>query len=254
VFQFLEYGDLLDFRLRDDGCITRPSGPSDITADDDLVVRAAHLLRDAAGLQAGVDIHLHKRLPVQAGLGGGSSDAATALVALNRLWGAGLSVDQLAGLGLELGADVPVFVRGQAAWAEGLGEQLTPLRDLPEAWFLVLQPACAVSTRELFQAPELTRNSLPITIAGFRAGLGHNDFEPVVRSRYPEAAAALDWLAAHAPGKRARLTGSGACVFAEFPREADAQAVRAGLPQGWQAFVARGCNRSPLWQRLASGS
>lgn len=252
VFQFLDYGDLLDFKLRDDGRITRPTGPADITADKDLVVRAAQRLQAAAGLGVGADIHLHKRLPIQAGLGGGSSDAATTLVALNRLWGAGLSVDELAWLGLELGADVPVFVRGQAAWAEGVGEQLSPLDDLPEPWFLVLQPASQVSTRALFQAPELTRNSLPITIAGFRAGLGHNDFEPLVRSRYPKVAAALDWLAKHGQSGRARLTGSGACVFAEFPQEADAKAVMARLPQGWQAFIAHACNRSPLWQRLTA--
>jgi 4-diphosphocytidyl-2-C-methyl-D-erythritol kinase len=252
VFQFLEHGDLLDFRLRDDGRITRPSGPAGIAADADLVVKAAQRLREEAGSRAGVDIHLHKRLPVQAGLGGGSSDAATTLVALNRLWGLGLSVGQLAALGLELGADVPVFVHGQAAWAEGVGEQLTPLQDLPEPWFLVLQPACEISTRELFQAPELTRNSLPITIAGFRAGLGRNDFEPVVRSRYPGVAAALDWLTEHAADSQAKLTGSGSCVFAEFPSEADAQAVKAELPRGWQSFIAHGCNRSPLWRRLAA--
>ncbi|MGH8373164.1 MAG: 4-(cytidine 5'-diphospho)-2-C-methyl-D-erythritol kinase [Gammaproteobacteria bacterium] len=254
VFQFLEHGDLLDFTLRDDGRITRPSGPAGIAADADLVVKAAQRLREEAGSRAGVDIHLHKRLPVQAGLGGGSSDAATTLVALNRLWATGLSVDRLAALGLELGADVPVFVRGQAAWAEGVGEQLTPLQDLPEPWFLVLQPACEVSTRELFQAPELTRNSLPITIAGFRAGHGHNDFEPLVRNGYPQVGAALDWLTEHGRGSQARLTGSGACVFAEFPREEDARAVQSGLPQGWRAFVARGCNRSPLWQRVTAES
>lgn len=252
AFQFLDHGDLLDFRVTDDGHITRPIGPANIAADEDLVVRAAQRLRKVAGIRAGAEIHLHKRLPVQAGLGGGSSDAATTLTALNRLWGAGLSVNQLAGLGLELGADVPVFVRGQAAWAEGVGEQLSPLDDLPEPWFLVLQPASEVSTRELFQAPELTRNSLPITIAGFRAGLGRNDFEPVVRSRYPEVATALDWLTEQGSGSRARLTGSGACVFAEFPREADAQAAKARLPRGWQAFIAHGCNRSPLWRRLAA--
>ncbi|HEX5339424.1 MAG TPA: 4-(cytidine 5'-diphospho)-2-C-methyl-D-erythritol kinase [Gammaproteobacteria bacterium] len=254
VFQFLDYGDVLDFRLRDDGVIARPSGPTGIAAGEDLATRAAQRLREVAGLRAGADIHLRKQLPVQAGLGGGSSDAATTLVALNRLWGAGLSVDALAALALELGADVPVFVRGQAAWAEGVGERLTPLDDLPEPWFLVLQPACEVSTRELFQAPELTRNSPPITIAGFRAGEGRNDFEPVIRSRYPEVTAALDWLAGQGSGggHRGRLTGSGACVFAQFPREADAQAAKAALPEGWQAFIARGCNRSPLWHRLAA--
>ncbi|HET7921451.1 MAG TPA: 4-(cytidine 5'-diphospho)-2-C-methyl-D-erythritol kinase [Gammaproteobacteria bacterium] len=249
VFQFLDHGDRLDFALRDDGRITRVQGPDGVAAEHDLVVRAAHRLREAAGFgRAGADIRLHKRLPIEAGLGGGSSDAATTLVALNRLWNAGLSLAQLAALGLELGADVPVFVHGQAAWAEGVGEVLSPLNGLPEAWFLVLQPACRVSTRALFQAPELTRNSLPITIAGFRAGECRNDFEPVVRRRYPEAAAALDWFAER--GRRGRLTGSGACVFAAFDRETEARAEQAALPPGWQAFVARGCNRSPLRRRL----
>lgn len=252
LFQFLDHGDLLDFSVRADGRIVRVAGPADIPPDQDLAVRAARLLQAAAGVSLGADIHLHKRLPAQAGLGGGSSDAATTLVALNLLWGAGLPVGQLAALGLKLGADVPVFVHGRAAWAEGVGEQLTPLNELPEPWFLVIKPAAEVSTHALFQAAELTRNSLPITIAGFRAGLGHNDFEPVVRSRYPAVAAALDWLAEHGRGSRARLTGSGACVFAEFQQQADAQAVQADLPQGWQAFIARGCNRSPLWQRLAA--
>ncbi|HEX6549495.1 MAG TPA: 4-(cytidine 5'-diphospho)-2-C-methyl-D-erythritol kinase, partial [Gammaproteobacteria bacterium] len=166
LFQFLDHGDLLDFRVRADGRIVRIAGPAGIPPDQDLAVRAAHRLQAAAGVSLGADISLHKRLPAQAGLGGGSSDAATTLVALNRLWGAGLSVEQLAALGLELGADVPVFVKGRAAWAEGVGEQLTPLDELPEPWFLVIQPAAEVSTRELFQAAELTRNSLPITIAG----------------------------------------------------------------------------------------
>lgn len=256
VFQFLDYSDRLDFRLRDDGRICRPAGPSDISENEDLTVRAARRLREVAkpAAGAGVEIHLRKRLPTGAGLGGGSSDAATTLVALNRLWGAGLPVDELAALGLELGADVPVFVRGRAAWAEGVGEQLIPVADLPEPWFLVVQPAIQVATREVFQAPELTRNSPPITIVGFRAGLGHNDFEPVVRRRYPEIARALDWLDERSHGGGARLTGSGACVFAAFASEADAQAIEAQVPRDWQAFVARGCNQSPLYRRLAQES
>jgi 4-diphosphocytidyl-2-C-methyl-D-erythritol kinase len=157
----------------------------------------------------------------------------------------------LAALGLELGADVPVFVRGRAAWAEGVGEQLVPVADLPEPWFLVVQPDVHVATREVFQAPELTRNSPPITIVGFRTGLGHNDFEPVVRRRYPGIARALDWLDERCHGDGAKLTGSGACVFAAFAKEADAQAVKAQVPRDWQAFVARGCNQSPVYRRLA---
>ena len=246
LYQFLDYGDELDFELRADGNIRRPVGPAEVPAEQDLVVRAARLLQARSGTAQGADIVLRKNLPLEAGLGGGSSDAATALVALNQLWGAGLSSSKLAALGLELGADVPVFLGGLAAWAEGVGEKLTPL-ELPEPWFLVVDPACRVATREIFQAPELTRNSAPITIAGFRAGLGRNDFEPTVRARYPEVSQALDWLAAHA---EARLTGSGACVYAAFADEAGARKVAGALPTRWRGFVARGCNRSPLMARL----
>ena len=248
LFQFLDYGDTLDFELRNDGRITRPTGPVGIAEADDLVVRAAQLLRERSGRKQGADIHLHKRLPHQAGLGGGSSDAATALVALNRLWEARLSTAELAGLALELGADVPVFVYGQAAWAEGVGEILT-FADPPEPWYLVIQPDCRIATRELFQAPDLTRNSAPITIARFYAGEGHNDFEPVVRKQYPAVAEALEWLGRRAP---ARLTGSGACVFAAFEREADARRVLSELTHDCRGFIARGRNRSPLLDRLAA--
>ena len=246
LFQFLDHSDTLDFELRADGRITRPTGSGEIAEADDLVVRAAQLLRESSTVRQGVDIHLHKRLPHQAGLGGGSSDAATTLVALNRLWAAGLDTEALVALALQLGADVPVFVRGRAAWAEGVGEILTPV-DLPEPWYLVLQPGCRIATAEVFQAPDLTRNSAAITIARFYAGEGHNDFEPVVRKRYPPVAQALDWLGERAP---ARLTGSGACVFAAFESETAAQRLLSTLPHGWQGFVARGCNRSPLLDRL----
>lgn len=248
LFQFLDYGDSLDFKLRNDGCIARCAGPDDIPADNDLTVRAARLLQQRFGIGRGVDIYLHKRLPRQAGLGGGSSDAATTLVALNRLWSAGATSAELTAMALELGADVPVFVGGQAAWAEGVGEILTPVAP-PEPWYLVLQPACEISTREIFQAADLTRNSAPITIARFFAGEGHNDFEPAVRRRYPPVAAALDWLAQTAPS---RLTGSGACVFAAYASESEARQVKETLPEVWRGFVARGCNRSPLQQRLAA--
>jgi 4-diphosphocytidyl-2-C-methyl-D-erythritol kinase len=167
-------------------------------------------------------------------------------VALDQLWGTNVGTMRLAALGLQLGADVPVFVGGQAAWAEGIGEVLTPL-ELPEPWYVVIEPACRVATREIFQAPELTRNSAPIKIARFRSGEYRNDFEPVVRSRYPEVSEALDWLGGHA---KAQLTGSGACVFAVFAEEADARRVYTALPQGWRGFIARGCNRSPLMARL----
>ena len=247
VFQFLDHGDSLDFHLRDDGRILRPEGSTEVPEGEDLAVRAAMLLKSRSGVRPGVDIRLRKTLPLQAGLGGGSSDAATTLVALNQLWGTGLTGKDLAALGVELGADVPVFLGGRAAWAEGIGEKLEPL-ELPEPWYLVVEPPCRINTREIFQAPELTRNSAPLTIAGFRAGQGRNDFEPVVRTRYPEVSQALDWLGAHA---EARLTGSGSCVFAAFADEAAARRCETALPQGWRGFVAKGCNRSPLHARLA---
>jgi 4-diphosphocytidyl-2-C-methyl-D-erythritol kinase len=247
VFQFLDHGDSLEFELREDGRILRSEGPAAIPEASDIVLKAAELLKERSGTRLGASIKLRKILPVEAGLGGGSSDAATTLLALDRLWQTHLGDARLAALGLELGADVPVFIGGQAAWAEGVGEVLTPV-ELPEPWYLVLQPAVRVSTREVFQAPELTRNSAPIKIARFRSGPTRNDFEPVVRSRYPQVSEALDWLGAHA---EARLTGSGACVFAAFADEIAARRIYAALPQGWDGFVAKGCNRSPLLTRLA---
>lgn len=245
VFQFLDRCDELEFEVRDDGVISRVEGPAEVPADSDLCVRAARLLKERSGSRLGASIKLRKKLPLQAGVGGGSSDAATTLVALDRLWDTRLGTARLMALGLELGADVPVFIGGQAAWGEGIGEILTPM-ELPEPWYLVLEPACLVSTREIFQAPELTRNSAPITIAPLRSGETRNDFEPVVRSRYPEVSEALDWLGLHVP---AHLTGSGACVFAAFADEAAARRVYAAIPRGWQGFVAKGCNRSPLLLR-----
>ena len=246
VFQFIDQADFLDFRLRRDGALRRSEGPKDLPAADDLTLKAAQALKSRSGTTLGVDIHLRKRLPVGGGVGGGSSDAATTLVALNELWKTGLSQEALQELALDLGADVPVFVGGRAAWGEGVGEKLSTL-ELPEPWYLVIQPPCQVVTREIFQAPELTRNSPAITITGFLAGQGRNDLEPVVRKRHPEVAEALDWLGRHAT---ARLTGSGACVFAGFEEEAAARRVFETLPRGWRSFVARGRNRSPLLERL----
>lgn len=246
VFQFLEHCDWIHIEVRSDGRLERARPLPGVAEDRDLVLRAARALRARTGTAAGARIDLDKRLPLGGGLGGGSSDAATVLVALNQLWGTGLSTDELAALGLQLGADVPVFVRGQAAWAEGVGEQLTPT-TLPEPWFLVLCPDVTVSTAEVFSAPELTRNTPPITISDFLAGQGRNDCEPLVRSRHPEVAQALDWLSGYGT---ARMTGTGACAFVSFAERAPAEAARAALPAGWNGFVARGCNRSPLLERL----
>jgi 4-diphosphocytidyl-2-C-methyl-D-erythritol kinase len=189
-----------------------------------------------------------KRIPLGGGLGGGSSDAATVLVALNTLWGCGLSLDDLAALGLPLGADVPVFVQGSSAWAEGVGEQLTPV-ELPEAWYVIIHPGVAVGTREIFQSPELTRNSSLLTIRAFFESGGRNDCEPVVRAKFPAVAEALEWLGRFAP---ARLTGTGACVFAACASAIDAERLAARVPDRWTSYVARGLNRSPLHAQLAA--
>lgn len=242
VFQFIDLSDRLSFMPRSDGVVRRLTPLDGVAEDSDLVVRAARLLQRAAGCTAGADVRLDKRIPMGGGLGGGSSDAATTLVALNHIWGTGLTTADLAGLGLSLGADVPVFVRGFAAWGEGVGEELSPIL-LPEPWYLVLAPSCAVPTAAVFSDPELTRDSPPITIADFLAGDERNDCLAVVERRFPPVAEALSWLSGVG---RARLTGTGACVFAAFATESAARAALAAVPPGIGVFVARGLNRSPL--------
>ncbi len=242
AFQFLDYGDSLAFEQRRDGAIRRPEGLAGVPEADDLAVRAALTLQEAAGVSRGVTIRITKRIPAGGGLGGGSSDAATTLVALNHLWKAGLTEDELAGLALPLGADVPVFVRGRAAFADGVGNELQAT-DWPRSWYLVVNPGCAVPTAGIFAAPELTRNSPETTINGFLSTGGRNDFEPVVRRRYPAVAEALDWMSSYGP---ARLSGTGGCCFLDFDNQVMAQAVLQQLPAAWTGFVARGLNRSPL--------
>lgn len=246
VFQFLDHGDDIVLSVRTDGRVRRVNALPGVATEQDLAVRAARLLQADTGCALGADIEVTKRLPMGGGLGGGSSDAATVLVGLNHLWGTQLDVDRLAALGLQLGADVPVFVRGHAAWAEGVGERLTPV-ELPEPWYLVVKPPCEVATGAIFQDPELTRNSPLSTIRDFLAGLTVNDCLPVVVKHYPEVAAALAWLGQYG---EARLTGTGACVFAAFEDEAGADTALNALPTGYEAFVARGRNRSPLLERL----
>jgi 4-diphosphocytidyl-2-C-methyl-D-erythritol kinase len=248
VFQLLDWGDEIGIEVTDDPRIERIEGPADIDPAADLAVRAALALQRATGARQGARIRVRKRVPVGGGLGGGSSDAATVLRVLNRLWGTSLTPAELASLGLALGSDVPIFVHGSSAWAEGRGEKLTPL-ELPEAWYLVVHPGVAVATAEIFQAPELTRNSPIITIRALSPGQTRNDCEPVVRSRYPAVAAALDWMGARAT---ARLSGTGSCVFASFASAADAERVAARVPDEWSARVARGLNRSPLLAALES--
>ena len=242
VIRFIDYGDTLTFRVREDGAITRTNEVAGIPAGEDLAVRAAQLLQRAAGTRLGADITLDKRLPVGGGLGGGSSDAATALLALNHLWGSGLPRERLAALALELGADVPVFVGGENALAEGIGERLTPL-SLPAAWYLVLTPPVAVPTARIFADNQLKRDSKPIKITAFSMEQAGNDLEPVVCREYPEVARHLAWLQQAAP---AWVTGSGACVFAAFQTENAARQIWERLPKGMRGFIAQGLARHPL--------
>lgn len=247
VFQFLDYGDTLRFTPRDDGAVRLAEPLPGVAEEEDLTVRAARLLQRETGHGEGVTIAVEKRLPMGGGLGGGSSDAATVLVALNRLWGLGLTEDELAHLGLGLGADVPVFVRGRAAWGEGVGEHLTPV-ELPEPWFLVAKPPVSVATGAVFGDPELTRNSPHITISDFLSGAGRNDCEPLVRRIYPEVDQLLSWLERFG---EARLTGTGACCFVAMTSEAEARGALAELPERWRGFVAQGRNESSLHRLLA---
>ena len=242
LFQFLTRCDWLYFDLSRDDVLRRVGGPPGVAEADDLCVRAARLLREVTGSQAGVTIYNDKQLPLGGGLGGGSSNAATTLLVLNRLWGLNIKINELEGIALQLGADVPVFVRGQAAFAEGVGEILTPAEP-QERWYLVLNPAVSVSTATVFSAAELTRDTSRKTIPDLLSGSNRNDCEAVVRHVYPEVAAALDWLNSFSS---ARMTGTGGCVFAAFDTQADAEAVAARIPGSWTGFVARGVNRSPL--------
>lgn len=248
VFQLVDLMDSLAFTRREDAGIRRVAGPPSVPAASDLCVRAARLLQAAAGLRVGVDVEVDKQIPIEGGLGGGSSDAATTLVALNEIWGLRWDVDRLARLGLVLGADVPLFMHGHNAWAEGVGERLTPL-TLPDRYYAVVFPGVGVPTAQVFQAPELTRNSPKTTIRGFLTTGGHNDCAPVVAGRVAEVGRALAWL-----GQRgeARLTGTGSCVFAEFTDRPQAEAALVGLPAPWSGHVVRGLERSPLQQRLAA--
>jgi len=246
AFRLIDLADTLRFGARADGKVTLRRPLAGVPPEQDLCLRAAVLLKQATGHQGGVEIELDKRIAIGGGLGGGSSDAATTLVVLNHLWRLGLKRAELQQLALELGADVPVCVFGENAFAEGIGEQLTPL-VLPAAWYLVLVPPVRVPTAAVFAAPELTREAKPIRITAFFDGLKQralrNDLEPVVSKRYPEVARHLAWLKQHG---EARLSGSGACVYAEFSTATAAQAAHAQLPQAMRGIVARGLERHPL--------
>jgi len=249
VFRLIERGDRVGIGVRPDGEI-RFSGPF---AEDNLCLRAARLLKSASGSALGADLSLEKVLPVGGGLGGGSSDAATVLLVLNRLWQTNLGRGALMDLGLRLGADVPVFLFGRNAFGEGVGERLTAL-DLASAWYLVLTPQVSVSTKEIFTDASLTRDTKPLKIPPFLSGQGRNDLQAVAVRRYPEISEALTWLKQRVPeGSFApRMSGSGSCVFAEFARQEDAQALYAQLPAGMRGFVARGLDRHPLYDWIRS--
>ncbi|HAQ86775.1 MAG TPA: 4-(cytidine 5'-diphospho)-2-C-methyl-D-erythritol kinase [Pseudomonas sp.] len=247
LFQFLDHGDELTFTARTDGQIRLHTDLPGVDHDSNLIVRAARLLQTHSACTLGADIELIKRLPMGGGIGGGSSDAATTLLGLDYLWQTRLGVDRLAAIGLTLGADVPVFVRGHAAFAEGVGERLQPV-ELSEPWYLVVAPQVSVSTAEIFSDPELTRNTPAITVRSLLAGGGHNDCQPVVERRYPEVRNALSLLNKFVP---ARMTGTGACVFGSFPNKGEADKVCRQLPADLPAFTAQGRNISMLHRKLA---
>jgi 4-diphosphocytidyl-2-C-methyl-D-erythritol kinase len=247
VFQILDWGDVVRVRPRDDSEIVRLGGLKDVESEKDLAVRAARLLREHSGTQFGADIDIEKRIPAGAGLGGGSSDAATTLVALNHLWNVRASEEDLAKLGERLGADVPLFVRGNSAWAEGVGEKLTPI-DLPQKHYVILDPGIHASTAELFQAAELTRNTPPTTISEFLDGAcTGNAFTPLVRARFPQVASALDWLNRFGD---ARLSGSGGCVFIATDSAQKADEIADACPPEFSVYRAAGVNRSPLLETV----
>ncbi|MBM6611062.1 4-(cytidine 5'-diphospho)-2-C-methyl-D-erythritol kinase [Citrobacter portucalensis] len=252
LFQFLDYGDTIDIAPRSDGEIHLLTPVEGVAHEDNLIVRAARLLMKAASESnrlpkgSGADISIDKRLPMGGGLGGGSSNAATVLVALNHLWQCGLSVDELAALGLTLGADVPVFVRGHAAFAEGVGEILTPAEP-EEKWYLVAHPGVSIPTPVIFNDPDLPRNTPKRSIKTLLKCEFGNDCEVIARKRFREVDAALSWLLEYAPS---RLTGTGACVFAEFDTESRARQVLEQAPEWLKGFVAKGVNLSPLHRAL----
>ena len=247
LFQFLDYGDELSFRVRDDHQLTLSPEVEGVAFEDNLIIRAARMLQKKSARPCGADIRLNKILPMGGGLGGGSSDAATTLLALNHLWQLNLDVDELAAAGLSLGADVPVFVRGQAAFAEGVGEQLTPVPQLAEPWYLVVVPQVHVNTAKIFSHEGLTRDSSAINIRTALEQGGRNDCQAIVTTLYPEVGKALILLNKFS---FAKMTGTGACIFSSFGSEAEAISVSEQLPAEYVAFTAKGVNLSPTHKVL----
>ena len=246
LFQLLDYGDQLTFTATQDSTLTLDSQLDGVPSEDNLIVRAARLLQQTTHIQSGCQIQLQKTLPMGAGLGGGSSNAATALLGLNRLWRTELSTSQLEALGRQLGADVPVFIRGRTAFAEGIGEQLTPV-DLSESWYLVVTPNIEVSTAQIFSHPELTRHSAPIKIRALSEAQYRNDCQPIVEQLYPPVKQVIGWLQRF---ENPLMTGTGASVFCRFDSESQAVQAQTEVPEKWNSFVAPGVNRSPLHKQL----
>ena len=246
VFQFIDLCDHLGFVVTDSSDVLRVAGNSAVAASEDILLRAAGLLQTRFNVDKGISINIDKRIPIGGGLGGGSSNAATCLLALNRLWELDLSLRQLAEIGLELGADVPVFIYGRAAWATGIGEVLETI-ELTEPIYVVIDPKIEVSSAKIFAAQELTRNNDPLTIRAFLRGSGSNVCEPVVRKRYPGVGEAIDWLSQYAT---ARMSGTGACVYAAFDSHEQAETIKSRVPKQWIAHIAKAMNRNPVHQQL----
>ncbi len=242
VFQFIDLNDQMEFDLTPNGSIQRYDSNTPVSEAEDIVIRAAELLQERFRVDQGVQISIDKRIPIGGGLGGGSSNAATTLLALNQMWSLNLGLSELAEIGLDLGADVPVFVMGRAAWASGIGEQLSPI-ELSEPWYLVIHPGVQVSTAKIFAAEELTRDCDAITIRAFLSGSGINVCEKVACNLYPEIQLAIDWLNQYG---NARMTGTGACVFAAFDSLDQAEGVVSRAPSQWDSFVVKAMNKNPV--------
>lgn len=248
VFQILDFGDQLSITRKDKDTVSITPAIPGLPMEENLIFKAASILKQATGCTLGAEIQLHKQLPMGGGIGGGSSNAATTLLGLNHIWDTNLTLNQLAELGRQLGADVPVFVQGRTAWAEGVGELLEPI-DLEPKWYLVLAPDCHVSTQEIFSNKYLTRDNRPIKVAAFLERGGENNCQPLVEKLYPQVKEAVDWLTKFSP---AMMTGTGACVFASFSSKREAEAVLAKCPTHIKGFIAKGVNQSPLHQHLSS--
>jgi 4-diphosphocytidyl-2-C-methyl-D-erythritol kinase len=245
VFQFIDLYDLLTFEVTQDGSITRSGSRTSVDEADDIILLAAKLLQSKYPVSLGLRYSIEKHIPIGGGLGGGSSNAATTLMVLNKLWGLNLDSSELAILGLELGADVPVFIEGKSAWASGIGEDLTPV-DLPKPWYVVIYPQIFVSTVEIFASEQLTRNCDPITIRAFLAGGGRNVCESVACQLYPDIQNAIDWLNQYSIAK---MTGTGACIFASFDSLEQAESVTSLAPKHWSAFVVKAMNTNPILEQ-----